>query len=780
MPPTVTLTSPMLIARLRNGAVASLIALVAACGGGGGDTILQAPAAPAVTMQPSDATVHAPATASFGVAAAGVPTPTIQWQQSLDGGATWTNIAGATTESYTTPTTALGDSGKQLRAVFSNASGGATTNAATLIVAPNVPTVSLLAGDIGGRGNFDGTGSATRFNDPAGVAVDPSGNTYVADSASNRIRRVTPSGVVSTVAGSGVFDFADGVGLSAAFASPQAIAIDSSGVLYVADTQSSTIRKVMPDGTVTTVAGLAFTTGTADGLGATARFNAPSGIAVDASGTLYVSDTGNGTIRKISSAGLVSTLVGPPPFGVGFKPAGLAVNGSGTVFVADRAVSNIKTVSSSGAVSNLAATVVAADGSISPATFNQPFGLSVDPAGNLYVADRLNNAIRKIDPSGVTTTIAGVQGVRGNADGTGASALFYGPRGVAIDATGLLHVADTSNQTIRTITSAGVVTTVAGLAENTGAVDGDATTARFGRLAGLVMGPSGSYFVADPTAFAVRKVSSAGMVSTFAGSIGMNGAGDVSDNGTGGSARFSFGTPSAIAADPLANLYVNDVTRIRKISAGANVGEFVGSSVAVGTADGTGALALFYSIQGLASDGIGNILVADGGAVRKVSPGGVVTTLAGIADQTGNVDGTGSAARFFSLSGITVDPSGIIYVADSINRTIRKVTAAGVVTTLAGNPTASGAADGTGTTASFLAPTAIAADGNGSLYVADACAIRKVSAAGVVTTVVGVIQSCGIRLGSNGLVYTPRGIVVVNSHRLALVSLDAVLIADLP
>jgi sugar lactone lactonase YvrE len=761
-----------------------LLSALVACGGGGGgggggaSTVPPAAAAPSVSLQPADATVLAPATATFTVAASGVPMPTVQWQQSPDGGTSWSDVSGAAAASYTTAATQVTDNGKQFRAVFANASGSATTAAATLTVGP--AGVSLLAGDLGGRGNLDGAGSQARFNSPTGVAVDAAGNLYVADAQNNVVRKVSAAGVVTTVAGSGNFAYADGNGSSASFFLPQGIAIDANGVLYIADTQNSVIRKVTPDGTVSTLAGLAGSTGSADGAGSTARFNLPRGIAVDATGVIYVADTGNRAIREVTAGGTVSTLSGSIVASALVTPTALAVDSAGVVYVADSGLSSIELVSPSGAVSALTATVVDSGGAVSPAVFNQPSGIAIDSAGAVYVADTLNRTIRKIAPGGVTTVLAGTTGVRGNADGVGSAALWYAPRGLAIDAAGVLHVADTSNQTIRSIDASGTVTTVAGATENTGAVDGGAAEARFAPIMGLALDPAGNVFVADGTNFTVRKVTLAGDVSTFAGSPGLNGVGDSSDDGTGSAARFDIDAPNFIAADPFGDLYVDDGERVRKISSAGVVGEFAGSSFTLGTADGAGSHALFFSINGLATDASGNVYVADYGAIRKISPSGVVTTLAGAVDQTGNVDATGNAARFFALGGLVVDPSGIVYAVDTLNYSIRKVTPDGVVTTLAGAGFVGTSVDGTGSSARFVGPQAITSDGRGNLYVADGCAIRKVTTTGMVSTVLGVAGQCGIQLGSDARLYDSFALTMLGPKRLLIASHDALLVANLP
>ncbi len=285
--------------------------------------------------------------------------------------------------------------------------------------------MTTLAGSAGQSGSADGTRSAARFSAPTGVAVDSAGNVYVADLFNYTIRKNTPDGVVTTLAGSaGQSGTKDGTGSVARFFAPVSVAVDSATNVYVADSGNSTIRKITPAGVVTTLAGNTSITnqlgqpvgGYADGTGSAARFHGPQGVAVDSTGNVYVADTFNDTIRKITPAGVVTTLAGLAQFDVNGAPIGGSSDGTG-----------------------------------SSARFYLPNGVAVDSAGYIYVADYDNDTIRKITPAGtnwVVRTLAGSAEQEGSADGIGSAARFFAPSSVAVDSTGNVYVADFHNHRI--------------------------------------------------------------------------------------------------------------------------------------------------------------------------------------------------------------------------------------------------------------------------------------------------------------------------------------------
>ena len=325
-----------------------------------------------------------------------------------------------------------------------------------------------------GNGSVAGgaDGKPGTFNNPYSVAIDAAKNLYVADTVSNTVRKISPSGVVSTLAGTaGLLGATDGTGAAARFNFPVGVAVDSGGNVFVADSKNFTIRKITPTGVVSTFAGTAFLLGSTDGVGAAARFFLPYGLAIDGSNNLYVTEGGNHTIRKIAPDGTVSTLAGAAMTpgatnGTGSaarftSPFGVAVDGAGNVYVADTGNNLIRKITAGGVVSTLAGSVGVAgatDGVGTGARFNQPRGLAVGAGDTIFVADYGNALLRSVSCAGVVTTLAGSAGIVGGTDSVGASARFYDPTGIAADGT-TVYIADTSNNLIRR----GVPASAAGL-----------------------------------------------------------------------------------------------------------------------------------------------------------------------------------------------------------------------------------------------------------------------------------------------------------------------------
>jgi sugar lactone lactonase YvrE len=635
-------------------------------------------------------------------------------------------------------------------------------------------TFRTLAGAAVGPGSADGAASVARFNNPYGVAVDAAGTIYIADQSNNTIRAITPAGVVSTLAGRArSAGSADGALADARFNRPTGIAVDTVGNLYVADSDNHTIRKISPAGTVSTVAGLAGVQGSSDGPGSLARFNTPLGVAVDSAGTLYVADSRNNTIRFITPSGIVGTLAGlagspgsvdaPAGGEARFRtPAGLAVDAAGNVYVADQNDHTIRKIdpdaTPTGTVTTLAGlagTSGSADGSGSAARFYLPSGIAVDGAGTLYVADSINETIRRITPAGTVTTFAGLAGVFGIEDGTGSAARFTLPFGIAVGPGGRIIVADTANHTIRAITSARVVTTIAGRARGSaGSADGSGPMASFATPIGVAVNGAGTIYVADSNNHTIRSITPAGTVSTFAGLAGSQGYVDNS----GSAARFR--TPTGVAVDTAGTLYVADSGNhaIRKITPAGVVSTLVilNSSttprhIAV-AADGT-------SYVGASISG-----GAPRDALLKITSAGSVTTVA-----------EGSAASF-TIDGVAVTANGLVYFTDARESTVRVAFSNGDVVIVAGLRNSPGSADGNGTAARFRQPQGITVTPDGAtVHVTDTgnSTIRRITSAGVVT-IGGLPQTTGSTdgAGSAARFNLPRGIAADAGGRLYIADTD--------
>lgn len=559
---------------------------------------------------------------------------------------------------------------------------------------------------------------------------------------------VGPSGVSGTASLSVLAGSAqgrgsvDGTGAAANFNMPTGLAVDSGGNVFVADTINHTIRKITPAGVVTTFAGTVGVSGFADGVGAAAVFNAPIGIAIDSADNLYVVEGMNYAIRKISPAGEVTTFAGSGTSPTTFTALlAIAIDGNNDLYVSDAQM--IRKVTQSGDITTLAGSLWGfgtADGNGSNASFGSPQSLAVEAyGGNVYVADAINRTIRKVTAAGTVTTLAGLAGVPGSSDGTGASATFSSPFGLMLDRSGNLLVADKGNSLIRAVsTTTGAVTTVAGVAGSFGSVDGTGAGASFAGLYGLAPDALGNVYISDSTT--LRKMTSLMAVTTIAGIAPSPGNVDA----TGSAAKFD--APRAVAADSAGNLYVTD-------QSGASVRKVTPAGV-VTTVAATG----LTSYWGVAVDTGGNVFVADSNdnVIQKIAPSGTISTFAGTFGAIGSSDGTGTLAKFSQLAALTIDAAGSLYAIDGCG--IRKISPSAIVTTLV----VTGCGGGTGSP--FAEPAGIAVDSSNNLYVADAFnhTISKISPTGTVTTLAGAAGQSGHAdgVGSTARFNTPTGIAV--------------------
>jgi sugar lactone lactonase YvrE len=644
----------------------------------------------------------------------------------------------------------------------------------------NRGTLALLAGSVGGPGALDGVGPDARLNYPGGVAVDGQGVVYFIDTLNYALRKLSLDGRVTTVAGQlGVSGTTDGAGSNARFGYASGLAIDSNGVLYVADSNVHTIRKITPAGLVSTFAGAAGLIGTEDGVGVSARFSSPTALAVGPDNTLYVTDSGNSTIRRILPNGAVDTLAGAAGMNASVNgpkatarlhfPRSIAYVAEGHFLLVTENSGAIRRVNLDGSISTFAGDFMVGetiDGPLKDARF-QPSSMIAVRERTVFIAERATNTIRKIEPTGNVVTVAGKRNEAGAADGTGIEARFNFPDGIGAGPNGTLFVSDTVNSTLRRIDAGGQVSTVAGRPLVTGRVDGIGAAVQFRLPGALVVAPGGTLLVVDRNARDLVRVDLSGKaesiplqpqpdggVKTFgsitasvelpSGLIAWTEAirrkveprctGAVNLRRPDGQSRvFSLGVTagclSDIVSDSKGSLYVSD-TDENVIYTVSNEGAAVvaagkpGKAGALGSVDGPVAEARLSAPFGLARDDKGTLYFTEIGnhVIRRLTTSGQVETVAGVFGMPGDADGIGSAARFINPQGLAVRADGTVFVADTGNHTIRKIAPDGQVSTVMGVAGKKGTVLGA-LPATLASPQAVAVLPDGQLAVTTATAV---------------------------------------------------------
>jgi uncharacterized protein (TIGR03437 family) len=629
--------------------------------------------------------------------------------------------------------------------------------------------LTVVAGN--SRAGYSGDGGPAlqaQLNGPQGIALDSSGNLYIADSINNRVRIVNSAGVINTFAGTGAVSqggggtFNDGgLAINGLLYLPSGVCLDTSGNVYIADTGDNLIRKVTTDGIINSVAGDGFGGFWGDTYSAiTAGLHTPTDVYVDSSGNIFIADSANAAIREVTaSTGIINTVAGngsigdtgdggPATSASLVTPYAVTLDSSGNIYFVENGDSVIRKVTvSTGVITTIVGNATAGfsgDGSTATkAQLNFPTGMALDSSGNIYIADSLNFRIRKV--SGTTISTIGGNGVLSYSGdgGPGTSAQLNTPQAVAVDTSGNFYIADTLNNVVRKVTATGVVSTVAG--NGTAGYGGDggaATAAQLNRPQGIAVDSSGNIYVADTQNARVRKISG-GTISTVAG----NGTPGYGGDGGAASAAQLF-VPIGLALDASGNLYIADFTnnRVRKVS-GGTITTVAGDGLSGYSGDGGPATsAKLNGPTGVAVDASGNIYIADlnNNAVREVTGGNIMTVAgSGLPGVSGD-GGPATAALVGNPSGIAVDSAGNFYIGSG-SATVRKVYAGtGIIITIAGNGTRGYTGDGGSATLGELnGPISVAVSSTGNVYVADSAnnAIRLLTFGGYELSITAAVNA---------------------------------------
>ena len=627
-----------------------------------------------------------------------------------------------------------------------------------------------------GESGFSGDGGPAikaNFKTPAGLAFDPEGNLYIADRENHRVRKVDTSGNISTFAGIGEAGFSgdDAPAVKARLNLPSGVVADGKGNLYISDRSNDRIRVVDKKGVIRTYAGTGVAGFQGDaGPALKAQLDKPFGIALDEAENLYIADRNNNRVRKVSPEGIITTVAGDGGFffmgdnGPAYRasvaaPTGVAVDKKGNLYIADRNNNRIRLVDKLGMIRTVAGTgqqdYNGESETARETNLYLPFGLTVDSNDKLLVIDRSHYRIRRIDPkSGKVETIAG-NGLKLFAgDGgpaTGATLSF--PHGMFVDKNDNLIFSDKGHYRIRKITPKGIISTIGGNGRR-GNVGNNipALEANVYNVTTIIQNPVGDAFMSSPSGFVsiIRRLDAKGIIHDYIDTASPKYREAIRKSKYKGlvqtGAVATITQFSDITFDPKGNLFISDRMnhQIRKIDLNGNISTIAGTGDSDYYGDGGPALeAAFRDPNSLASDQKGNIYIAEAAnnRIRKIDTKGIVTTIAGNGEHADSGDGGPALkAAIRSMDDIAISPEGELHILGTNTHKVRKITQDGKIVTVAGKGYAGFFGDdGPATKAMLKNPAAISFDSKGNLYIADMGnnRIRKVDKKGIITTFAG-------------------------------------------
>jgi hypothetical protein len=631
--------------------------------------------------------------------------------------------------------------------------GVAVTSSGTVYIADPINSVveevtpsgqlSVFAGRPGVPGApTAGPAASSDLDQPYGVAVDGSGDVFIADTQNSLVEKVTPSGTLSIIAGIATQAGTPtaGAATSSKLFQPQGIALDGSGDVFIADTQNNLVEKVTSGGTLSILAGKVGQFGApTPGPATSSKLNLPSGVAVDGSGDLFIADFANGLVEEVTVGGTLSILagkvgqVGAPTPGPAsssdlWGPSGVAIDGSGDLYIADATNSLIEKVTG-GTLSILAGQVghtgLPTPGAATSSELGNPMALALDGSGALYIADATNNLTEKVTAGGTLSVIAGDGPLGGPpTPGPATSSALGSPVDVATDAAGDLYIADPGNNVIEKLTPSGTLSIIAGDGKSGPPTPGPATSSGLSDPSAIAVDGQGNLYIADPFDFVVEKVTPGGTLSIIAGQVGQIGP------PTPGPASSSDLSPFGLAVDGSGDVYIADnvetstttAAYVLEVTPSGTLSIVAGTGLIGSPTAGPATSSKLNFPEGLAVDGTGNLYISDvyANVIAKVTPSGELSILAGSGVMGAPVPGPATSSPLNNPGGIAVDGSGDLFIANPGNNDVLEVSQNQTLSVLAGSGNQGPPTPGPASGSDLNGPLGVAADAAGNVYIADA------------------------------------------------------------